>query len=158
MPPTHHARRIKLINAPLQIKLTSIFVGMSALSLLLQVLLFTKCLSDVAQKLPSDGPLLWAEMRSTLLWIFFTSTLAFLPLIFLIGVLTTFRIAGPLSRLESHLRSIVQGEAPGPLQVRKGDELQGVAELLNRALEVTSARAALPARPSADRRPAETAA
>jgi hypothetical protein len=79
-------------------------------------------------------------------------------LIFLIGVLTTFRIAGPLSRLETHLRSIVQGEEPGPLRLRGGDELQGVAELLNRALEVTRARAALPARTSTDRRPAETAA
>jgi hypothetical protein len=156
--PKLHTRRIKLINVPLQMKLTFIFVGMAAVSLLLQVLLFTKCLGDVAAMLPHDGAIFWAQMRSVFLGVFLTSTLAFLPLIFLIGVLTTFRIAGPLYRLETYLSSIVRGEEPSGLKLRQGDELQKLAELLNQALEVTRARAALPVRSADQRQTAGTVA
>ena len=155
---TRHSRRIKLINVPFQMKLTLIFVGVAAVSLLLQILLFTKCLGDVAGMLPNDGAVLWAEMRTVFLGVFLTSTLAFLPLIFLVGVLTTFRIAGPIYRIETYLSAIVRGEEPTGLKLRKGDELQKLVDLLNQAFEVTQARAALPSRSSDERQAAGTAA
>ena len=134
-------RRIKLINAPLQIKLTLIFVGMAALSLLLQVGLFTQSLAQVARELPNDGPVLWSKMGSILSGVFLTSMVAFLPVIFIVGVLLTFRIAGPLHRFKVHLASIAAGQRPGRVVLRKGDELNDLCELLNSAIERSSSGA-----------------
>jgi len=134
-------RRIKLINAPLQIKLTLIFVGMAALSLLLQVGLFTQSLARVARELPNDGPVLWSQMGSILSGVFLTSAVAFLPVIFIVGILVTFRIAGPLHRFKLHLASIAAGQRPTHLVLRKGDELNDLCELLNSAIDRSSAGA-----------------
>ena len=134
-------RRLKLINAPLQIKLTLIFVGMAALSLLLQVGLFTQSLARIARELPNDGPVLWSKMSSILFGVFLTSTVAFLPVIFIVGILVTFRIAGPLHRFKLHLASIAAGQRPTHVVLRKGDELSDLCELLNSAIDRTSSTA-----------------
>ena len=137
-------RRIKLINAPLQIKLSMIFVGMAALSLLLQVGLFTHNLAGVARDLPNDGPVLWSQMNGILLDVFLTSTVAFLPVIFIVGVLVTFRIAGPLYRFKVYLASIAGGEQHTRVVLRRGDELSDLCNLLNQAIDrsIADARAA----------------
>ena len=153
-----HERRVKLIVPSLQVKLTSIFVGMAALSLLLQVGLFTHRLRALARELPNEGGELWGAMRSILVGVFLTSAITFLPVVFVVGILVTFRIAGPMHRLEKHLRAIVRGEHPSDVTLRKGDELQELAGLVNEALAVTRAKAALPARPASSREGQETAA
>jgi methyl-accepting chemotaxis protein len=134
-------RRIKLINAPLQIKLTLIFVGMAALSLLLQIGLFTQSLARVARDLPNDGPVLWSQMSSILSGVFLTSTVVFLPVIFIVGILATFRIAGPLHRFKLHLASIAAGQRPTHVVLRKGDECGDLCELLNSAIDRASSGA-----------------
>jgi len=139
---TRHKRRIKLINPPLQIKLTMIFVGMAALALLLQFVLFTATVSRMASSLPNDGQIVWEEMTGLLTQSALTSLLAFLPLIFAVGILTTFRIAGPLYRMKMFLEQIVRGEQPGHCRLRKGDELHDFCELLNRAREALESSAA----------------
>jgi signal transduction histidine kinase len=54
-----------------------------------------------------------------------------LPLIFLVGVLLTFRIAGPVYRFETYLSQILRGENPGECRLRKGDELNELCGLIN---------------------------
>ena len=57
----------------------------------------------------------------------------FLPLTFLVGVLTTFRIAGPVYRFEQFLAAVRRGERPSDFHLRKGDELTDLAALINEA-------------------------
>ena len=128
-----HKRRIKLIKPRLQIKLTLIFMGFSALALLLQYLLLTSSLTSAALRLPSDSALMLREISSVLLRSIAISFALFMPPIFMIGVLTTFRFAGPLHRLENFMRATIRGEAPEDVRLRKGDEpeLHDFASLLN---------------------------
>ena len=92
-----------------------------------------RIVSDIALKLPEDGLILLDEMSGFLVGVLLTSFALFLPVIFLVGVLTTFRIAGPLYRFEAYLRSLIRGEATEPCRIRKGDDLQGFCALLNEA-------------------------
>jgi hypothetical protein len=46
------------------------------------------------------------------------------PLLVAVGILLTFRTAGPLYRLETHLEAVIAGRETGPCRLRDGDELQ----------------------------------
>ena len=130
-----YKRRIKLIQPRLQLKLIGTFLGMSALAMLLQFLLFTSSMSEVATQLPEDGMILLSELQQTTWQIFLLSFGMLLPLTFLVGVLVTFRWAGPIYRFKDHLGRIARGERPGHCHIRKGDELQDFCDLLNKALD-----------------------
>lgn len=134
-PPKKYKRKIKLIQPRLQLKLIGTFMGMSALAMLLQFLLITSRMSEVATRLPQDGMLFLREMQQTTLQVFLISFGMLLPLTFLVGVLVTFRWAGPLYRFKVHLTKIANGERPGTCRIREGDELQDFCTLLNRAIE-----------------------
>lgn len=61
------------------------------------------------------------------------------PVMTLVGILITHRIAGPAYRMRMHLEAIeTTGEIPGPCKIRKGDELQELCSLLNQAIEVVA--------------------
>ena len=120
---TQHKRRIKLIKPSLQLKLVGTFIGLTALTLLLQYLLITAHLTDAATRMPDGGTYLMSITPEMLTKVLLLSFLVVLPLIFCVGVLTTFRIAGPVYRFEQYLGSIARGEEVGPCRLRKGDEL-----------------------------------
>lgn len=135
-------RRRKLIKPRLQLKLTGLFVGLSALSLLLQLVLITNRLTHVALELPNDSDVLLGLSNMVLLQVLAGSFLIFLPLTLLIGVLATFRIAGPLYRIEMFLNAVEAGECPPDFHLRKKDELQDLAAQIvrvTRPLRITSA-------------------
>ncbi|MGK0218614.1 MAG: hypothetical protein ACI9HE_002108 [Planctomycetota bacterium] len=141
MSPRTYVRRRKLIKPRLQLKLTGLFVGLSALSLLLQLVLVTNRISHVALELPSDGAVLLGLSSSVLLDVLAGSFLVFLPLTLLVGVIATFRIAGPLYRIEMFLNAVEAGECPPDFHLRKKDELQDLAAQLvrvTRPLRVSS--------------------
>jgi methyl-accepting chemotaxis protein len=132
--PTYR-RRKKLIKPRLQLKLTMIFVGLSALSLLLQFVLFQNTLATAALELPHDSIVLMEASTGMLLRVLAMSFLVFLPLTFMVGILTTFRIAGPVYRFEQFLDAVRAGKCPPNFRLRKGDELTDLATLLNEATE-----------------------
>lgn len=128
-----HKRRIKLIQPALQIRLISAFVGMAFLALTLQFLLFTSTLTELASELPEDGATLLDRVPDHVVRILIISFLIFLPLTFCVGVIITFRIAGPIYRFETYLKQVIRGEKPPDCRLREGDELKGLCELINRA-------------------------
>jgi len=128
-------RRKKLIKPRLQLKLTLTFVGLSALSLLLQLVLFQSALSNAALDLPNDSELLMSNSNAVLMRVVAISFGVFLPLTFLVGILSTFRIAGPVYRFEQFLQAVQRGERPRNFRLRKGDELTGLAQLINDATQ-----------------------
>ena len=53
------------------------------------------------------------------------------PLVALIGILLSHRIAGPIFRMEVFLKNMATGDFTSRLILRKGDELMSVAEGIN---------------------------
>lgn len=131
--PQLHRRKKKLIKPRLQLRLTGIFVGLTALSLLLQFVLFTNILHETAIGLPNDGPIVLDEINRITTHVLVASFLVFLPLTLSVGVLCTFRLAGPLYRFEQFLGAVIRGERPRDFKLRKGDQLMELAALINDA-------------------------
>jgi hypothetical protein len=132
-PRAPYRRRIKLIKPRLQLKLVGVFVGLSALGFLLQSLHVGLRLSELAASLPEGGTYLMAVMPELPLEILLVSFGMLLPLTIAVGILVTFRIAGPVYRFEKYLEAVLRGEETGPCRIRKGDEFQELCELLNQA-------------------------
>ena len=128
-------RRKKLIDPALQLRLTGTFVALSALALLLQYLLFANILAQAAAEMPDGGSQLAARTGRLLTETLATSALVVLPLIAAVGVLATFKVAGPLYRFRVYLNQVKRGEDPGPCRIRKSDALQDLALLITETTE-----------------------
>ena len=129
----HHKRRIKLIKPPLQLKMTLLFVSVGALSILLQGVLLMSGLTRAALDLPNDHLMMLDRVNTVIFESLVSSFVLFLPLTFAVGILTTFRFAGPIYRFEMFLRQVIRGEKPADCRLRKGDELKDFCELINEA-------------------------
>ena len=128
-----YKRRKKLVNPGLQLRMSGVFVGLTALMLGLQFVLMTAELHQVANLLPSDGVALLDESNGIVLKLVLVSAAVFLPLTLLVGILSTFRIAGPLYRFQRFLEAVRDGESPEDFHLRDKDELHDLAALLNDA-------------------------
>jgi hypothetical protein len=132
MPHIHRSKQ--LIQPRLQLRLILTFLGVSLIGLILQFVLFAATLSALASELPQDGPLLLERIPSYTLTVLAISLCVLFPLTITIGILTTFRVAGPLYRFEQHMKAIARGEDPGECRLRNGDQLQDLCETFNAAL------------------------
>lgn len=128
-----YKRRKKLIRPGLQLRMSGIFVGLVLLMLGLQFALLTAELHHVANAMPSDGAILLKETNGLVLKVVLVSAAVFLPLTLLVGILSTFRVAGPLHRFSMFLADVRDGKGPDDFRLRSGDELHDIAELLNDA-------------------------
>lgn len=128
-----YKRRNKLIRPRLQLKLVTVFAGIAVLALLLQCLLFYRTMTAMAVHLPHDGLIVMSEVNDQLGHILFLSLGLLLPATFWIGILVTFRIAGPVYRLENYLQQVARGERPEDCRLRKGDELAELCVAVNQA-------------------------
>jgi len=142
-------RRRNLLPIPsLQLPLVGLCLFLTICSGLVQAILSHRFVADLLIHYPAaagfhrDQAFLWALRQ-------FASSVAILfPFVFGLGVLVTFRYAGPIVNMKNHLRKIELGEDPGPCRLRKGDRLHDLAEAINRATAALRARAQVPAPPS----------
>ncbi|MEO0649461.1 MAG: hypothetical protein AAFZ65_02135 [Planctomycetota bacterium] len=132
-------RRKTLINPRIQLQLTGTFLGLTLIGLILQSQLFAQQLTVEIANTPAGAmttatvmPLIVKTLGLALLWI--------VPMTLAVGILTTFRLAGPLYRLEQHLAAIERGEDPGECRLRKGDHLKEFCAQMNRSLDVARGR------------------
>jgi len=130
-----HRRRIKLIKPRLQLRLVGVFVGLSCLGFLLQSLHVGLRLSELSTTIPEGGPYLMAVLPELPLEILAVSFGMLLPLTVAVGVMVTFRIAGPIYRFEKYLMDVHEGREVKPCRLRKGDELQELCEIINTVTE-----------------------
>jgi hypothetical protein len=126
-------RRIKLIKPGLQLKLVAMFAGVSASSLLLQYMLFAARFSEVASTLPDGGSQVLSVLPGILMQVLAMSFAFLLPVMLCVGILATFRIAGPVYRFEQYLKQVARGEVTEPCRIRDGDELWDLCDLINEA-------------------------
>lgn len=128
-----YRRRQKLPKKALQLRLTLTFVGLAALGMLLQAILFQMLLARTANELPTDGGMLMERANGIWLTVFGATTVCFLPIVFVVGVFSTFKFAGPIRRFEIYLTSLLNRQTTQAVKLRKGDQLQDFADLLNEA-------------------------
>jgi hypothetical protein len=125
------SRKKKLINPGLQLRLVAIFLCSAALAVQAEAILITYTLTKLAEDMPNDGSVLLSQLpefvRTNLLLTF--ALLA--PLTLGVGIVATFRIAGPLYRFQQFLQAVKEGRQVEPCTIRKGDELHDFCILLN---------------------------
>jgi len=126
-------RRRKLIRPGLQLRLSAKFVGLIALMLGLQFVLLDALIGQTAAGEPEGTLLLADPMWSVGVQLLGWSAVVFLPLTLLVGVIASFRFAGPLYRFDVFLKAVAAGERPADIRLRSGDELKELASLLNEA-------------------------
>jgi prepilin-type N-terminal cleavage/methylation domain-containing protein len=126
-------RKRKLIEPRLQWRFASIFLTCAALAALVQSVAQCYLLMRIADALPHDGVELKSRLLDVLGGSFLVTILLLTPVMLAVGILSTFPIVGPLYRFRVFLTQLANGERPGPCKIRKGDELQDLCELLNRA-------------------------
>src|SRR5688572_475357 len=95
-----HKRRIRLVRPRLQLRLIGSFFGVALLALSLQYMVFLRVLGDTALALPHDGAALMADAPRRLGFVFTVSVFVLLPATFVVGLLVTHRIVGPIHRFE----------------------------------------------------------
>ena len=76
----------------------------------------------------------------SLAWAFGIGVLILIGQIVLLTVYFSHRVAGPIYRLEKVCNDLVDGDYRGKAVLRKGDELQNLAGLLNRVIDTTRER------------------
>ncbi|HPF13263.1 MAG: hypothetical protein H6829_13220 [Planctomycetes bacterium] len=139
MKPGYKMRTRKLIDKSLQLRLVGAFVAVGCVATLFQVVLLNQSMLGFAEKLPQGGDQLLAEAPGLLVKSVLVTLGLLVPVMTLVGILITHRIAGPAYRMRMHLEAIeTTGEIPGPCKIRKGDELQELCSLLNQAIEVVA--------------------
>ncbi|QDU65410.1 hypothetical protein [Engelhardtia mirabilis] len=133
-------RRQRLIKTRFQLRLIAIFAGIALLAQLFQTLLMGSYLAQLAARMPAGGPVLAEETPGVLVQTLAASSLLLLPLILLVGISATFRIAGPLYRFDQYLKGLKNGSEVELCRLRRGDQLQDLCQVINEATEPLRAR------------------
>lgn len=128
-------RRVKLILPRLQLTLVGWFLAVSIVGLLLQFLLLGAFLTRFAAAQPDVGGRLADQSMEMLLGALGISLLLIVPVTIGVGILTTFKIAGPIYRFERYFEELARGEWNGPCKIRQGDALQDTCDKLNAAVQ-----------------------
>lgn len=131
----HFTRRRVLIQRRLQLRIAIVLLCAAVISSLVQTLVLFYGLSNLATLLPTEGVVVVQKVPSILRNQLLMTLLILVPLMLGVGILETFRIAGPLYRFEQYLRDIVAGKRPGPCRIRSNDELQEFCRVLNDATQ-----------------------
>lgn len=137
-----HQRRIRLVNARLQLKICAVFLAASLTCLLVLFSLVQLALSDATLLIRSSTVEMVSHLQQSLWDYLFISLLLMVPLTLTMGVVVTFKVCGPIYRLERYMESLAHGEDPGPLSFRSTDDLQEIPPLVNAALRVVRQQAA----------------
>jgi nitrate/nitrite-specific signal transduction histidine kinase len=80
------------------------------------------------------------RMITTLLWVFGTGLFVVMIQIVFMTVFFSHKIAGPVYRFENLCHSIIEGKYADQIKLRKGDELQNLAGLLNMVVSINKRR------------------
>ena len=80
------------------------------------------------------------SMLVSLLWVFGTGVFLVIVQLVLLTIFFSHKVAGPVFRMEKTCHSMIQGSYLNEIHLRKGDEMQNLALLLNEVNNVTRQR------------------
>jgi methyl-accepting chemotaxis protein len=141
-------RRKNYLPLPsLQLQLVVICLFFAACTGMMQGILLQRFVTELLLELPEASAIPRHEAATWVLRQFFVSLAVLFPFVLGLGVILTFRYAGPIVNIERHLRRVAAGEDPGPCRLRKNDQFQHLAEAVNLAIAAarSGASQALPA-------------
>jgi nitrogen fixation/metabolism regulation signal transduction histidine kinase len=125
-------RKKKLVRNDIQLKLALTFTLLTSMALVLQFMLFLATMTGKGLDESGLGRA-HAEIVDATLMALALSAVVVLPLTLMVGILATHRFAGPIVAFRNFLEAIARGDKPQDMRLRKGDQLQDLCELLNRA-------------------------
>ncbi|MFP4162708.1 MAG: hypothetical protein ACLFQB_03075 [Chitinispirillaceae bacterium] len=80
------------------------------------------------------------ELIGNLLWVFGIGLLLVVIQMVLLTIFFSHKLAGPIFRFEKVCHNIIAGKYTDHIKLRKGDQLQNLANLMNEAVRVTNER------------------
>ncbi|HOW27851.1 MAG TPA: hypothetical protein PK876_05060 [Elusimicrobiota bacterium] len=126
-------KRKYLINKPLQFKYALLIGGVLFVMMLLVQTHTYLLIQSLLPNLFSST--LGRSVRAIQLWMAINSVI-YLIVIAALSIFISHKIAGPLYRLEKSIQEILDSnDVRQRISLRKGDELQSLADLINRLLE-----------------------
>ncbi|MCL2220145.1 MAG: hypothetical protein FWC23_08410 [Chitinispirillia bacterium] len=103
---------------------------------------YAKILEDVRVKVRDFGNIgdIRREFAGTLMWVFGAGILLVVLQIVMMTVFFSHKLAGPVFRFEKACRHVIDGKYDDVIYLRKGDQMQGLAQLLNESMRVSGQR------------------
>ena len=103
---------------------------------------YRAAIEDINAKLRDFGNLgdMKREFAGTLMWVFGAGILLVVLQIVMMTVFFSHKLAGPVYRFEKMCKSVINGSYADMAHLRKGDQMQGLALLLNEAIRVSGKR------------------
>ncbi len=126
-------RRKQLIKPRLQLLFSLVFLATSGVYVVMQAIFTFVMVTRLESRFPAEAQRLVPEIIGVLKTNVAITFAVLVPLTLIVGVLVTFRIAGPLHRFETYLKAVLRGEDPGDCSLRKEDELKELARLITEA-------------------------
>ncbi len=129
-------RTRKLIDKSLQLRLVGAFISVGCVAALFQVVLLNNSMLELSGELAKNGDILLAKTPDLLTRCLLATLGLLIPALALVGILITHRIAGPAYRMRCYFQEIeASGKVTYKCRIRKHDELQGMCNLVNKAVE-----------------------
>ncbi|MFN0060461.1 MAG: hypothetical protein ACKVX7_18545 [Planctomycetota bacterium] len=132
-----HRRKRKFIMPALQLWLCLSFLCTALASVFILYSLVMVSLTEATVAHPDNALAMVGFLRDSMWERLLIAIGILVGLTLTLGVLATFRLCGPIHRLEVHLARVAAGENPGPLAFRSNDVLQHLPALVNAALDAT---------------------
>lgn len=122
-----------LIKRKLQLRITAKFIFFALVSSLMGAgAVYYTLWPPLSRLIPPD---IFPILQKNFVFILFWDGVLIILLIFVAGTVITHRIAGPLYHIEKKLDKALRGEEFELIHLRKGDELQELADKLNTLLQ-----------------------
>lgn len=137
---TRHRRRQYVVNRPLQFRFVNamvLIITLMAIGTVLSVFL-ALWLTLRTFGLHSDPVIL--PLFTTVGLTVMVLLVLIMPVVIVLGILLTHKVAGPLVRIQAALRQMAQGDYNIHLALRKGDDLIELADHINRLAQALRKR------------------
>lgn len=137
--PQKFKRRQYIVAPAFQLKYVGLLLGILFIAAIVSAyVVYYTAMVNMGGKLASVYPQgRLASIVSAVNFRIFLSFLVISPIVFIIGILASHRIAGPIYRMESFLKKVGSGDLRGKITLRQGDELITLAEGINSMVGVT---------------------
>ena len=127
--------RTRIIKAGLQLKLVGTFVGLACASSMFQVVVLNRSMMSLVRQSSDSVDHLLARVPGVLSNNILLTLGTLVPLMVVVGIIITHKIAGPAYAIEKYLREIAVGGRPSrPCTIRAGDELGSLCAAVNAAV------------------------
>ena len=132
-----YRRRKKLIRLDVQLRVVLIALGVASLVLLINfqlgILAFSKLSSEVTRGM--DARVAFEGLQHALFNRFLVSIGFSIPIAVAIGILYSFKFAGPIYRFGKYFKELQSGRWDARCSLRKGDDLQDLCATMNETLD-----------------------